>query len=158
MQLKSPEFAHKAANDLHLKHMGERYIEVFQCSVHDMSLMLATSHANQLQHMNQLNNNNNNTNSSCPPNHNSNSFVPGTPLALHPGHPLFSPTSSNGMVHSLIPPVAPMFNGQYPPISPTLSPNGFYPHPFSFINPVVRWSTSMHHPRHNSYWVKLFIY
>jgi len=48
VQLQNPEQAHKCATDLHLKHMGERYIEVFQCCVQDMAWMLATSHANQI--------------------------------------------------------------------------------------------------------------
>ena len=125
--------AHKAANELHLKHMGERYIEVFQCSVHDMSLMLTTSHANQMaaQHLNHLNNNNNTT----PQNNSNGTFMPNNPLPVH--HQLLSPTRSNGLVHPVLPPFPPMYNAQLPP--PTLSPNGFYPAPaFSVMNPVVR--------------------
>lgn len=146
VQLKTPELAHKAANELHLKHMGERYIEVFQCSVHDMSIMLASSHANQMsvQQKNQLinssnnNNNNNNTNLS---NHSNNNFIPSSPLAMHHGHPLLSPSSSNAMVHPLLPPIPTVFNGRFAPMSPTISPNGFYPpHAFSLVSPMVRFT------------------
>lgn len=134
VQLKTVELAHKAANELHLKHMGERYIEVFQCSVHDMSLMLATSHANQItaQHLNHMNNNSNTS-----PQSNNNNFIPTSPLPIH--HQLLSPTGANGMVHPMLPHVPTMYNGQFPQMSPTITPNGFYAaHPFSVLNPVVR--------------------
>ena len=56
IQLTSPEFAAKAAVDVskggcHKKHMGERYVEVFQCSVDEMNLVLlgGTLNRNGLQ-------------------------------------------------------------------------------------------------------------
>ena len=38
--MKTAENAQKASESLHKKHIGERYIEVFQCSSSDMTLML----------------------------------------------------------------------------------------------------------------------
>ena len=38
--MRSAEHAQKASESLHKKHIGERYIEVFQCSSADMAFML----------------------------------------------------------------------------------------------------------------------
>ena len=122
--MQNPDFAHKCANDLHLKHMGERYIEVFQCSVQDMTWMLATSHANQLaaQHLNQLNNNNSKNNAN---NNNNNTYHPNPPspppiLSTTQAPPMngliATPPQSittNGFLPQNIPPI-PIFTNQYP--------------------------------------------
>ncbi|XP_065064441.1 epithelial splicing regulatory protein 1-like isoform X2 [Rhopilema esculentum] len=143
VQLKSAESAHKAANELHLKHMGERYIEVFQCSIHDMSLMLATSQANQMaaQHLNRVNNNNTCTSNGVSTNNNnnnSNNFIPTSPLPIQQGHRLLSPTGSNSMVLPIIPAIPTVVNGHYPHLSPTV-PHGefFQAHPFPYVSPMI---------------------
>ena len=64
MQLLSSEHAQDAASSLHKQHMGERYIEVFQCSANDIATILATgayNHATKIQHYNNYNFNNNYT-------------------------------------------------------------------------------------------------
>ena len=125
MQLKSVELAHKAANEFHLKHMGERYIEVFQCSLHDMSLMLATSQANQMasHHIKHINNNNN--------------FVPAlSPLPVPHVHNFLPPSPS---LHPMISAVPAIFNATgYHQLSPTVNPVGFLPaHPLSLVRAMV---------------------
>ena len=137
MQLQNPDQAHKCANELHLKHMGERYIEVFQCSVQDMTWMLATSHANQLaaQQMNQISNSKNN-------NSNSTSFQPQSKTPSPP--PVQQTTQVSQPINRLIttppPPITtttflthnvspiPVYPNQYQPIM-TPVPAGYLPPP-----------------------------
>lgn len=146
--MKNPDNAHKCANDLHLKHMGERYIEVFQCSVQDMTWMLATSHANQLacQHLSQINNNNTkNINKSVSPvsssSTNKTTFQPTTPSPP----PLIQTTQTppmNGILTSPpAPPITttgfftpevsplPIYTGPFPAMFPPLPQQGFLPPP-----------------------------
>jgi hypothetical protein len=126
VQLQNPDYAHKCANELHLRHMGERYIEVFQCSVQDMTWMLATSHANQLaaQHLNQLNNNSLKNNVSDVDNNNhhqttpSPSILPTTqapPMNGLIATPSSPPITSNRIVPQNIPPI-PFFTAPYPSV------------------------------------------
>lgn len=63
VQLISSDYAQDAANGLHKQHMGERYIEVFQCSANDIATILtsAFNHATKMQHFNNYNFNNNYT-------------------------------------------------------------------------------------------------
>lgn len=148
--MKNPDQAHKCANDLHLKHMGERYIEVFQCSVQDMTWMLATSHANQLacQHLNQINNNNNNNmnnkniiKTSPIITSNKSTYQPTTPS---PPPPLIQTTQSppmNGILASPPPPITttafftsevspmPLYTGPFPAMFPPMAQPGFLPPP-----------------------------
>jgi hypothetical protein len=48
--MKSADYAQKASESLHKKHIGERYIEVFQCSSSDMTLMLMNGISNHRHH------------------------------------------------------------------------------------------------------------
>ncbi|XP_028392192.1 epithelial splicing regulatory protein 1-like [Dendronephthya gigantea] len=52
IELKSAEHAQKASESLHKKHIGERYIEVFQCSSSDMRLMLMSGITSNNRHPN----------------------------------------------------------------------------------------------------------
>lgn len=114
--------------------MGERYIEVFQCSVQDMTWMLATSHANQLaaQQMNQINNNNNTKN-----NNNNNNYHAKTPSPP----PILQTTQAPPMNGLITPPpitttiytptnVSPMqvYGNQFPPMMAQFPP-GYLPPP-----------------------------
>jgi len=145
--MKNPDQAHKCASDLHLKHMGERYIEVFQCSVQDMTWMLATSHANQLacQHLSQINSTknvkapqtNNPQQNVIKPN-----FQPTTPS---PPPTIIQTTQAppmNGILSSPPPPPIttngfyapdqvslPIYTGPFPPMFPGIPQQGFLPPP-----------------------------
>lgn len=156
VQLKNPDQAHKCANDLHLKHMGERYIEVFQCSVQDMTWMLATSHANQLacQHLSQLNNAKNSgsggktspVNSTSP---SKSSYQQSTPSPPPPppllqttqagpppppmngiltSPPVPPPITTNGYFTSEVP-AMPIYTGPFPHVFPAMPQQGFLPPP-----------------------------
>lgn len=132
--------------------MGERYIEVFQCSVQDMTWMLATSHANQLacQHLSQLNNAKNsgsggktspvNSIPTSKPNYQQSTPSPppllqttqaGPPppmngiLTSPPGPP---PITTNGYYTSEVPPM-PIYTGPFPHIFPAMPQQGFLPPP-----------------------------
>lgn len=48
--MKSTEHAQKASETLHKKHIGERYIEVFQCSSSDMTVLLMNGISNHRHH------------------------------------------------------------------------------------------------------------
>lgn len=139
MQLQNPDQAHNCANELHLKHMGERYIEVFQCSVQDMTWMLATSHANQLaaQQMNQISNSkNNNNNSTSYQRHSKSPSPPPVQQTTQVSQPI------NGLITSppapppittttFLPPNVssiPVYPNQYQPIM-TPVPAGYLPPP-----------------------------
>ncbi len=133
MQLKSVEIAHKAANELHLKHIGERYIEVFQCSVHDMNLMLATSHANQIS---AYTNNNHTSNKTC--------IHPAPAHAQH-CHRLLAPASNAFIHHPIMSTVPSIYNNNnsnnnnnYQHISSPVRPIHFFPPlPFPLVAPLV---------------------
>eukprot|EP00111_Clytia_hemisphaerica_P019117 TCONS_00056438-protein len=149
VQMKNPDQAHKCAGDLHLKHMGERYIEVFQCSVQDMTWMLATSHANQLacQHLSQLNHTKtpktSSSNNTTSPAGAKTTFQPSTPSPPPP--PILQTTQAppmNGILTSPPPPITtngffppevsqplPIYTGPFPPMFPPLPQQGFLPPP-----------------------------
>ena len=48
--MQSADHAQKSSESLHKKHIGERYIEVFQCSSSDMTLMLMNGISNHKHH------------------------------------------------------------------------------------------------------------
>ncbi|CAB3978688.1 epithelial splicing regulatory 1 isoform X6 [Paramuricea clavata] len=50
IEMKSADNAQKASESLHKKHIGERYIEVFQCSSSDMTLMLMNGISSHRHH------------------------------------------------------------------------------------------------------------
>lgn len=130
VQMQNPDQAHKCADDLHLKHMGERYIEVFQCSVQDMTWMLATSHANQLasQHLNQANNNTNKNNS----NNNGTNYHPQTPSPPPPHLQTTQSPPMNGLIST--PPPTITTNGY---LTPSLSPVPMYTNPYPpMLSPI----------------------
>lgn len=130
--------------------MGERYIEVFQCSVQDMTWMLATSHANQLacQHLSQLNNTKNsgktspvNVSSPSKPTYQQSTPSPPPPpliqttqaappphmngiLTSPPGPP---PITTNGYYTPEVP--MPIYTGPFPHVFPAMPQQGFLPPP-----------------------------
>ena len=53
--MKSADQAQKASESLHKKHIGERYIEVFQCSSSDMTLILMNGISNGRHHSTWMN-------------------------------------------------------------------------------------------------------
>jgi hypothetical protein len=53
--MKSADNAQKASESLHKKHIGERYIEVFQCSSSDMTLMLMNGISSHRHHNSWIN-------------------------------------------------------------------------------------------------------
>lgn len=55
IEMKSSDHAQKASESLHKKHIGERYIEVFQCSPSDMTVMLRSGISTHRHHNSWMN-------------------------------------------------------------------------------------------------------
>lgn len=135
VQLQTADQAHTCANDRHLKHLGERYIEVFQCSVQDMTWMLATSHANQLasQQLNHANKNVSIYHQQSPTYHTASApqYHPSTPSPPPVIQTTSAPTiiappplTSTGILTPISP--IPIYTGQFPQIISPIA-NGFVP-------------------------------
>ncbi|XP_047130922.1 epithelial splicing regulatory protein 1 [Hydra vulgaris] len=142
VQLQTADQAHTCANDRHLKHLGERYIEVFQCSVQDMTWMLATSHANQLasQQLNHANKNVSIYHQQSPTYHTA------TAPQYHPSTPSPPPVIQTTSAPTIIAPPPLTSTGILTPISPIPIYTGQFP---QIISPIANGFVPAQHLGHN---------